>query len=94
MFDRFLSALWAVVTWIFDAGKVKWIVGTGVVYMATAFLELVISYIPAHDLSAAFSLIPPDLYYFLNLFEFDFGFGICMSALVSRFIIRRLPVVG
>lgn len=94
MFDRFLSALWAVVSWIFDATKIKWLVGTAVVYVTTAFLDLVSSFIPSADFIHIFDYVPEEVFYFLNLFEFDFGFGICFTALVSRFLIRRLPFVG
>lgn len=42
----------------------------------------------------AFDSIPDSVWYFMNMFEIQFGLGLIMSAYGLRFFIRRLPVVG
>lgn len=38
--------------------------------------------------------IPPDVLYFLAPFDLPFGLSVVTSALLIRFLIRRIPFVG
>ena len=38
--------------------------------------------------------IPDSIWYFANAFEISAGVGIISTAMVSRFILRRIPFIG
>ncbi|MGG2142294.1 DUF2523 family protein [Symbiopectobacterium sp. RP] len=46
------------------------------------------------DLMTLFTTLPDSVWYFLNLFLLPQGVGMVLSALLTRFIIRRIPVIG
>ena len=48
----------------------------------------------AASLAGAFGAIGYDVWYFLDLFAFSYGAPLLVSAYVTRFIIRRLPIIG
>lgn len=48
----------------------------------------------AASLAGAFGAIGNDVWYFLDLCAFSFGAPLVVSAYVTRFIIRRLPIIG
>lgn len=47
-----------------------------------------------HNSAAAFEAIPDSVWYFMNMFQIQFGLGAILAAYVIRFMIRRLPVIG
>ena len=67
-------------------------------YITTEFIPVVIVlFIPDNlipDLNSLFGYLPSSMWYFLNLIEFPFGVSLFISALLARFIIRRLPIIG
>ncbi|MGC5809330.1 DUF2523 family protein [Ralstonia pseudosolanacearum] len=48
----------------------------------------------AASLTGAFGAIGNDVWYFLDLFAFSYGAPLLVTAYVTRFIIRRLPIIG
>ncbi|MFM0731097.1 DUF2523 family protein [Paraburkholderia sediminicola] len=48
----------------------------------------------ASSLAGAFGNIGTDVWYFMDLCAFSYGVPLLISAYVSRFIIRRIPVIG
>ena len=46
------------------------------------------------SLTAVFNSLSPEMWFILDLFKFDFGIPLLISAVVARFLIRRLPFVG
>lgn len=44
--------------------------------------------------SSLFSAIPSGVAYFLGSFNFGTGLGMLFSALLLRFLIRRIPLIG
>ncbi|MBU7437016.1 DUF2523 family protein [Paraburkholderia fungorum] len=48
----------------------------------------------ASSLVGAFGSVGTDVWYFLDLCAFSFGAPLIVSAYVTRFIIRRLPIIG
>lgn len=47
-----------------------------------------------HDAAGAFSGIPSQVMYFASAFELNFGIKVILLALVLRFILRRIPLIG
>ncbi|MCY1287098.1 hypothetical protein D9M70_360840 [compost metagenome] len=47
-----------------------------------------------HQAAGAFQGIPSTVMYFASMFELNFGLKIVLVALVARFILRRIPLIG
>lgn len=95
MFGIVLSALNVVLGFVFRSLIVKFIAFFALFFVTTEFIQLVIPLLPgAATLTNAFSAQAPGVWYFLDLFKVGFGVSACLSALVTRFIIRRIPMIG
>ncbi|EIM1634179.1 DUF2523 domain-containing protein, partial [Salmonella enterica] len=46
------------------------------------------------DIAGLFSSLPDSVWYFVNLFMVTEGIKLMFSALLTRFIIRRIPLIG
>lgn len=46
------------------------------------------------DASGAFAGIPSSVLWFASSFELAFGVSVVLSALIARFILRRIPLIG
>ncbi|MEA1080768.1 hypothetical protein [Marinobacter qingdaonensis] len=60
-------------------------------------VELMLGWIPdidIVDLQSVFDGLGGQLLYFLTVFEFDYGITAMMTALIARFILRRIPFIG
>ena len=57
-------------------------------------IALVSPFLDLSPLASAFSAMPSGFWYLAAFFRLDFGLSVCLSALVARFLIRRLPVIG
>ncbi|WP_417567718.1 hypothetical protein [Marinobacter sp.] len=60
-------------------------------------VELMLNWIPEIDivdLQGIFDGLGGQLLYFLTIFEFDYGITAMMTALIARFILRRIPFIG
>lgn len=61
-------------------------------------LAYVIEHIPVPDFVASaqgyFNGVPGNVLWLLNLFAVPEGFAMVMSALVLRFVLRRIPFIG
>lgn len=44
--------------------------------------------------ATAFDAIPDSVWYFMNIFQIQFGLGLIIVAYLIRFMIRRIPVIG
>lgn len=57
-------------------------------------LEYLGAFISPNGLTAAFSGVPPGVWFFLDFFALDVGLPLLISAHISRFLIRRIPFIG
>ncbi|ONF42347.1 hypothetical protein BTO32_16275 [Marinobacter lutaoensis] len=60
-------------------------------------VELMLIWIPEiHivDVQGIFNGLGGQLLYFLTVMEFDYGMTAMMTALIARFILRRIPFIG
>lgn len=88
----------AALSWLLRGVVLKFIVMT-VIFAAVEFLvPMVIGFIApfvsGNSLTSAFGMLPAGVWYFLDFFNLSYGVPLILSAYVSRFLIRRLPVVG
>lgn len=92
------ALLWPIVSWVFREVIIKFAIFTGLfavvallVPFAVGFLGNLIS--PA-TFTNAFNALPAGIWWFLDFFRLDYGLPLTISAFISRFLIRRLPVIG
>jgi len=85
-----LNAAWA---WLIDL--LLW-VPLQVYGLALDGLATVLEAIPAPEwiVAADFSGVHPAIAYFGGAFEIGYGISALLSAMVLRFVIRRIPVIG
>lgn len=93
-----LNILAPLVSWIFRGVVVKFVVLTALfgvlAVVVPKVIELVAPYIAPQSLTNAFLSIDPGIWWFLDMFQLDVGIPLLISAAVTRFLIRRMPVIG
>lgn len=93
-----LSLFSGLLGFVFKGIVAKFFVFFALFYVTTEFIPVVIDlFIPDSlipNLNTLFDLVPSSLWYFLNLIEFPLGISLVISALLARFVIRRLPIIG
>lgn len=95
MFGRVLSALFGFAGWLFKSAMVKWVFYFALFYFVTEAIQLVVPLLPgASSLTSAFSAQSPGVWFFMSVFKLGYGLSACVSAFATRFIIRRLPIIG
>lgn len=95
MFGIVLSALNVLLGFVFRSVLVKFVLYFGLYFVVTEFIAIVATHLPdATALSSSLGGIPSAVWYFLDLFNVSAGLPIVVSAYVTRFAIRRLPVIG
>lgn len=92
------AILWPIVAWLLREVVVKFVVFSAVFALVAFLVPYAVShlsgFIGTAGLTGAFASIPSGVWYFLDFFRLDYGLPLCISAIVSRFLIRRLPVIG
>jgi len=87
-----------IVTWIFRDIVVKFIVFTAVFALVAFLVPKAVAYLGGFinpgGLTSAFSAVGSGVWFFLDFFQLGYGVPLLISAWVSRFLIRRLPVIG
>lgn len=87
-----------VVSFLLREVVAKFVVFTAVFGLVAVLVPVVIGYLAPYlgvgALSSAFAGLSGSVWFFLDAFALGFGVPLLISAWVTRFIIRRLPVVG
>lgn len=87
-----------VVSWIFREVVIKFVVMSSLFALITLLVPVAVNYLTpwlnTGSLSSAFSGIPGSVWFFLDFFAINYGAPLMISAYVTRFLIRRLPVIG
>jgi len=95
MFGIVLSALNVVLAFLVRSVLVKFAVYFALFFVTTEFIGVITSILPTGDsLSQAFGAIPTDVWFFLDFFNVSAAVPLLLSAWVTRFIIRRIPIIG
>ena len=95
MWVLLLAAVNTVIGFVFRSVMVKFVVFFALFFIVTEFLSLLTPLLPdASGLSGSLGGIPSSVWYFLDLFNVTAGIPILLSAYVTRFVIRRIPVIG
>lgn len=93
-----LAFLAPLISWIFSAVVVKFLILTAL-YAVMAILipkaiELIAPSISTVGLNDAFGGFGSDVWFYLDFFALGYGIPLILSAAVTRFLIRRLPIIG
>lgn len=95
MFGIMLSALNAVLAFVLRSLIVKFVVFFALYFITTEFISVIVNLLPtSSNIDGAFGSIGSGSAYFLDVFYFKVGISMVISAYVTRFIIRRIPVIG
>lgn len=86
------------VSWIFRGVVVKFVVLTAVfgvmAIIVPLAVNLVLPFVGVSSLSSAFGGLDSGVWFWLDFFALGYGVPLVISAHVTRFLIRRLPVIG
>lgn len=97
MWGFILAGVNTLLGFVFRSVVVKFVVFFALWFITTEFVGVLqqVGILPTvAGLNASLSGISATTWYFLDLFAVSQGLPMIISALVSRFIIRRLPVIG
>lgn len=95
MFGILLSALNAITAFVLQKVVMKFVIFAALLAVVVGFIPFVVQLLPTTTaLSQAFAAIPNWIWYWLQPFKLSFGIPLVLSAYATRFIIRRIPVIG
>lgn len=87
-----------ILTWIFSTAVIKGVFLTIITALITLLFSLLWDFWPdwatPDFIKNSLNTIPSGMWWFLDLTNISFGMPLVMSALFTRFIIRRLPFIG
>lgn len=93
-----LAILAPFVSWIFRVVVVKFVILTGIFAVMAIVIPAAITLIAPHigvtSLSSSLGGMDSGVWWVLDYFALDYGVPLLISAAVTRFLIRRLPVIG
>ena len=93
-----LALLAPLVSWLIRAVVVKFIILTAVFalieFLIPKLIALISPYIGVGSLTSSFGGISPGVWFFLDAFDLSYGVPLLLSAYLTRFFVRRLPVIG
>ena len=95
MFGILLSALNVVLAFIVRSVLIKFVFFFALYFITSEFIPVLIGLLPnSNALSGAFQNLSSSVAYFLNILMVPQGISMIFSAYVTRFMIRRIPVIG
>lgn len=97
MFGIIVSAINAVSYFVFSSLTLKFVLFTVMFYISSEFIRFITGCgcIPnGPQIAQAFNSIPPEVWYFLNLFGVAQGITAIFCAYAVRFLLRRIPLFG
>lgn len=92
----------SVMTWLFSSAAIASAAGVLIFAVLTITPDLIIpildKFLPVsttlQNINTSFGAIPSGVLWVASAFRIDFGVLLCLKALVARFLIRRLPIIG
>jgi Protein of unknown function (DUF2523) len=95
MFGIVLSVFNTALAWIFRSVLVKFILYFALFFVTSEFIGLVTNLIPdGSSVNSTLAGIGASTWYFLDAFKVQTGLSLVVSAYATRFIIRRIPIIG
>lgn len=95
MFGIMLSVFNSALAFVFRQVVVKFVILFALYFSVSAFTSALGEFIPSPSaISGPLSGIASGTWWFLDLLGFSQGAPLVVSAMVYRFLIRRIPVIG
>ncbi|MBE5213504.1 DUF2523 domain-containing protein [Pectobacterium sp. A535-S3-A17] len=95
MFGILISALNSVLVWLFKSIVIKFVFFTAIYLFVSEAIPVLQERLPVDtDIREVFAQFPDSVWYFANLMMLPYGIKIVLSAWLTRFIIRRIPLIG
>ncbi|PNL93544.1 DUF2523 domain-containing protein [Aggregatibacter aphrophilus] len=97
MYGIIFSALSSLMQFLFRGIVIKFFIFFALFYVTTEFIPIIIEmFLPKTipNIKELFNVLPDSILYFLYILKIPTGITIFISALLSCFIIRRLPIIG
>jgi len=88
------SALWTIIGWLFRSVLIKFLVMFALYFVISEFSSVLLSLLPPITFGNSFTVLSPGVWYFLDFFQIQQGAPMLLSAFLTRFLIRRIPVIG
>lgn len=95
MYGLIVSAFNFILGFIFKTLVIKFLVFTALFVIVSEFVPVILNMLPSTtNIVTLVNQLPDPVWYFMNLFSVITGLKIIISSLLTRFIIRRIPIVG
>ena len=95
MYALIVSAFNFVLGFVLRTIVIKFIVFSALFLVVSEFVPVVSSLLPGStDLVALVNQLPDSALYLMDLFSVFIGIKVVVSAYLTRFFIRRIPVIG
>lgn len=95
MFGILLSAFNSVLAWVFRSLLVKFALFFALYFITSEFVGFIAALLPnTNSINSTLSSITAGTWFFLDVFQLPMGLSALVSAYATRFIIRRMPVIG
>ena len=93
-----INVLLAAFNWLIRGVVIKIIVMAAIFWAVSGLTPWLLSHLTpwlgVGSLDSAFSAIPSSVWFFLDFMALDVGIPLIIAAYVTRFLIRRIPVIG
>ena len=97
MYGVIFAALSSLMQFLVRGVIVKFFIFVALFYVTTEFVPVIIElFLPKNipNIKELFNALPNSILYFLYILKVPTGISMFISALLSRFIIHRLPIIG
>ncbi len=97
MYGILVSAANVLLGWLVRGVVVKFIILSAIYYVVTWIAESVLGQLdisPLTGLQTVIDGIPTGVLWFASKLRFDVGLPLILGAMLTKFIIRRLPIIG
>ncbi len=97
MFAILFSAFNAALGWLVRGVVIKFVILSAIAYVIAWIAEAVLSQLDISSLTnmeTNFNSLGSGILYFLGVFRMDIGIPLILGAMLTAFLIRRLPIIG
>lgn len=95
MYRLIVSAFNFLLGFVLRTLVIKFVVFSTLFLIVSEFVPVILNLLPASsNLPDLINQLPNSVWYFMNLFAVITGLKIVISAFLTRFIIRRIPIIG
>lgn len=95
MYTLIISAFNFLFGFVLRTLVIKFVVFSSLFIIVSEFVPVILNLLPSSsNLPDLINQLPDSVWYFMNLFTVITGLKIVISSFLTRFIIRRIPIIG